>query len=365
MNSACASPLAAEPGYVRAFNRRAADLQVPLSGSIDLTHRCNLDCIHCYLGARNERGRDRGEELGTNRMLELVDEIADAGCLFLLLTGGEPLLRPDFPAIYRRAKERGLLVTVFTNGTLVDEGIVELFRDLPPHLVEVSVYGSTAATFERVTGVAGSHERCVRGIDALLAGGVRVGIKTILMTVNRHEFEEIERFAAGRGARFRFDAAVFPRADGDRAPVSLRVTPREAVERELSDPARQEAWAAYYARVRGGRVSEKLYNCGAGSTGFHVDPFGALQPCIMTNHIASDLRLGDFDTGWRSIAGRIAGKLATASSACRACEKVHLCGFCPGYFSWENGAEETRSEFLCAMGHQRFQVLNNVTAEVE
>ena len=171
--------------YLQEFWDKVAQQHIPLFGSIELTHRCNLRCLHCYLGTH--RGSP-GKELRTERLFSVIDEITEAGCLFLLLTGGEPLLRKDFPEIYRYAKTKGLMVTVFTNGTLVTDPLVELFEDLPPQAVEVSLYGAAAATYEMITGVEGSFERCLTGIRRFLEHGINVRLKTVLMTLNCREY---------------------------------------------------------------------------------------------------------------------------------------------------------------------------------
>jgi len=163
--------------------------------------------------------------MSTGKVLDIIDEITDAGCLHLLITGGEPLLRDDFPAIYGHAKKRGLLVTIFSNGTLITERVIGMFRELPPHEVEISLYGATAPTYEKITGVPGSYEKCMLGIKLLAENNIKVNLKTILMTLNSHELSEMEKIARGFGARFRFDAAISPCFGGDKTPLKLRVSP--------------------------------------------------------------------------------------------------------------------------------------------
>ena len=175
--------------WTEAFRARAARTRTPVSATLELTRRCNLRCVHCYLGDQAEQHRLKDRELAAAAMKAAVSEWAQAGCLYLTLTGGEPLLRPDFPEIYRHARERGLVVTVFTNGTLVTEEIAGLFREFPPRKVEISLYGATAATHDGVTGVPGSHARAWAGIRRLQGAGVRVALKTVLMKSNLAERE--------------------------------------------------------------------------------------------------------------------------------------------------------------------------------
>ncbi|MFH1984952.1 MAG: radical SAM protein [Pseudomonadota bacterium] len=328
--------------------------RVPAAGSIDLTHRCNLRCVHCYAGAAR-CGDGGANELTTGQWHAIIDDITAAGCLFLLLSGGEPLLRPDFPGIYTHAKLSGLLVTVFTNGTLVSDSVAALFADLPPHGVEVSVYGATAAVYERVTGVAGSYRRCMNGIDRLAAAGVRYGLKTILMTLNAEELTAMRAMADARGVDFRFDPAIFPRLDGDKGPIDLRVDPQLAVACELDDPEALRQWADYYDTMKDCPVLETLYGCGTGQSAFHIDPAGFLQPCLLVDSPRYDLKSGSFMEGWEKVIPAVRQRRAGAGFGCNACPKRVLCGMCPAFFRLENGDEESHSPYLCALGTHRLE----------
>lgn len=342
--------------YLKQFNRKVAQQRVPLSGSIELTQRCDLDCMHCYLGPRSGRGSEQ-QELTTAQWLPILDQATEAGCLNLLITGGEPMLRRDFAAIYRHAKQLGLLVTVFTNGTLVTEEVLEVFTDLPPRLIEITLYGATAETYEKITGVRGSYERCMAGIRRLLEADIHVGLKTILITLNRHEFFAIEQMAKSMGLKFRFDAAIFPCFNGDRTPMELRVPAREAVAKEMADEKRLKEWRDLFRRQRAIPPAETLYQCGAGIAAFHVDPLGNLRSCAMVAEPSCNLVDHSFRIGWETVIPRLHEKKATEGFQCSRCDKRALCGYCPAFFAVENGAEDAPSEYLCAMGHFRYEAI--------
>jgi len=350
--------------FLEQFNRKVAQQRVPLTGSIELTHRCNLDCVHCYLGARGSRASEH-QELTTAQWLSVLDQATEAGCLYLLITGGEPTLRRDFAAVYRHAKQLGLLVTVFTNGTLISDEVIDLFADLPPRQVEISLYGATAETYETITGVRGSFERCMAGIRRLLGAHLDVGLKTVLMTLNRHEFLAIEEMAKDMGVGFRFDAAIFPCLDGDMTPVQLRVAAREAVATEMADVKRLETWRDFYRRQREIAPAETLYQCGAGTSAFHVDPYGSLTPCLMLDEPSCNLARSTFRAGWQTVMPRLHERKASAGFACSTCEKRVLCGYCPAFFAIENGAEDVRSEYLCAIGHLRYETVAGETVPAQ
>ncbi len=346
--------------YLRAFNRKADEQRVPASGTISLTDRCNLDCVHCYAGPHREADSARlHEETSTDEVFSCLDQVAQAGCLNLLLSGGEPLLRGDFPAIYQRAKTNGFIVTVFTNGTLIDDRILDLFQDLPPYQVEISIYGSTRSTHDSITRTPGSFDRCLAGIEGLRKRRIRVKVKTILMTLNRHEFVAIQEHARSTGLDFRFDAAIFPTLGGDLTPLQLRVPAEDAITLEFSDQKRADDWTRYFSRWRNQPSSKALYQCGAGQRTFHIDPTGKLQPCLMvTNENYSyDLKTGTFQVGWSDVLLRLREATAGNGYGCNECEKRTLCGLCPGLNRLETSSEDQLSEYACALGQFRFRAI--------
>jgi radical SAM protein with 4Fe4S-binding SPASM domain len=337
------------------IDKKSAELRIPLTGSIELTSRCNLNCIHCYLGPHAVPDRRDLKEMSTRRMLSVIDEITEAGCLNLLLTGGEPLLRKDFSEIYRHAKRNGLLVTIFSNGTVITRSTISLFADLPPQAVEISLYGATEATYEKITGVPGSHKKCLEGIRLLLDADIPVELKTMLMTLNSHELSAIEDMAGLLGLKFRFDAAIFPRLNGDRSPLGLRVPPAEVVEKEFADAERYCQWKDFFHRAESSPLQDKLYICGAGTNSFHIDASGNLRPCLMVMSLAYPLEKGDFSTGWRDVISLISRKKPGNDYTCNSCEKGPLCGYCPAFFALENGREDVCSRYLCEIGSTRFE----------
>ena len=336
---------------IAALQRRLYRRAAPIGGSIEPTRRCNLRCVHCYLG--DERFRPARPELDTAAWQRLISEAAAVGLIDLVITGGEPLLRPDLAALYAHAKNCGLRVILFSNATLVDADTVGLLRDLPPLNVEVSLYGATAATHERVTGVPGSYRRCIEGLERLAAAGTSLAVKTVLMTINLHEAGAMERIAADLGASWRFDPAIFPRLDGDRAPLAFRVPPAAAAALEIANAERARRWRACYEFGRSLPPSPQLYNCGAGVTSFHVDPAGALTPCLMSRRPAVALAHAAFAEGWRSLVAEVRAMQAPPGYRCNSCDKRNICGLCPPFFELEGGTLEDPSSYLCALGDSR------------
>jgi radical SAM protein with 4Fe4S-binding SPASM domain len=342
--------------YLEAFNEKTTSLQIPLSGSIDLTSRCNLKCVHCYI-TRSNNQKAATSEINAEVLFRIMDQLAEAGCLYLLITGGEPLLRENFSSIYRHIKSKGILVSVFTNGTLINSGIQDLFEEFPPQVVEISIYGATAATYEKITGIKGSFKKCISGIQKLLDRNIRVKLKTVLMTINRHQFHDMERISNDFGVPFRFDTALFPCFDGNRRPISLRLPPEEAVELEFLNEKRRNDWQDFYTRYGNIPDLDTLYHCAAGVTSFHIDASGNLKPCLMVQNSAHNLLNKDFDSCWKSVISSIQGKKPKEDFSCTQCDTRMLCAYCPAFFQIENGSEEIPSAYLCETGRHRLRMI--------
>ena len=285
---------------VEAMLDRAVSQRIPLNGSIAMTHRCHLRCVHCYLGCERQ-ALPAGGELDTAFWCSVVDQVADAGCLEPPdHRAGSRCCAPTSPTSTARARQRGILVTVFTNGTLIDGRIARLFEELPPQLVEVTLYGASEETYERVTGVRGSYRRCLDGVDALLGRGVAVGLKSVIMKENQDEMSALRRMASERGVR----SGSTPRSS--RVATGTRARSTTGSRRRTRWPSRwrtrtsSDRTADYFQRMQGLPPEEQLFSCLAGVTGFHVDPLGTLLPCLMVSTHGYDLRQGTFREGWET-----------------------------------------------------------------
>jgi len=347
-----------DEGYFRDFFKRAEAARVPLNGSLELTRRCNLHCVHCYLGPQELVHKNAGQEMTTAQVLGILDQVAEAGCMSLLITGGDPLLRRDFPEIYRHAKLAGLDVTVFTNGTPITDKHIALFQEYPPRMVEITLYGATADTYERITGVSGSYKLCLTGIGKLHDGGIRLGLKTMLMTLNHHEFGAMKSLADDFGAKFRSDPVLNARLDGGREPLGLRMRPVEAIRLEFSIPQRRQQWIDF--RRRYPRISslKKLVECGAGKTVFHIDAYGNLQPCLMLPKFSHSLLTESFAAGWSRMT-QMREIEVRADNRCASCQLRVYCGYCPGLLEFENGDPEIPVDYLCELGAERLRAITS------
>jgi radical SAM protein with 4Fe4S-binding SPASM domain len=333
---------------------RALEDGVPVSGSMELTSACNLRCVHCYMPVT----ASRRDELTFPEVTGIVDQLADEGCLWLLLTGGEPLLRDDFTDIYRHVKRRGILPMLFTNATLVSEYTADLLESEPPFNVEVSVYGATEETFERMTGVKGSYHRCMEGVDKLLERGVRLSLKTMATTLNAHEVAGMKALAGRLGVQFRFDTMLNSGIYGDRSPLRYRLPAERITELDRSDPDRMNGWVEVVEKFSPPvETTDRVYQCGAGRSTFHIDPWGKLSVCMMSRVESFDLKRGSFREGWREFIPGVLGREWSKDVPCRVCSLKSMCGQCPGWGLLEHGDPEAMVEHLCETARARAEML--------
>lgn len=336
---------------------RIDERRIPIEGTIETTFRCNLGCAHCYVNEAVGDREVRERELSLERLKTLVDEIVDAGSLFVLFTGGEVLVRPDFPELYVYAIRKGLLITIFTNGTLITDRIADLFDEYRPETIEISLYGMTRETYEKVTQVPGSYDKCLAGIERLLARGLPVKLKTMALTWNQHEIPAMETFARERGLPFRFDSLLNPRVDcGANRNGELQLSAEQAIALDLQNPERLQELREFcekFTRIDAERDTEFVYTCGAGQSAFTVDPYGALQMCQLSRRQSFDLKAGAFDTGWNEYFPALRARKWQKNSVCRKCSLMSLCGSCPGAAEMETGDIEAMVPQFCEITHLR------------
>jgi radical SAM protein with 4Fe4S-binding SPASM domain len=342
--------------------QRVSTKRVPLGGTVELTRRCNHRCEHCYNNLPATDSKALAEELSTTEVLRILDEVTAAGCVWLLFTGGEIFLRPDFLDIYDHAKQKGLLLTLFTNGTLITSRVADHLARHRPFSIEITLYGASRETYERVTGAPGSFGRCLRGIGQLRDRGLPLKLKATVSTLNRHEIREMKRLAEEElGLPFRFDALLNPRCDCSLKPLEVRLSPEEVVQLDLADPARVEALREFARSQRGRAAGEgkriSLYPCGGGANSFAIDPYGRLRACAISPDEGFDLRAGSFPEGWDGFLARVRERAVDRTTKCFRCSLRSLCGMCPANGELECGDPQQPVNFLCRVAHLRAYAL--------
>jgi MoaA/NifB/PqqE/SkfB family radical SAM enzyme len=325
--------------FTRRVTEKASAQRIPVNGSYELTFRCNLNCKMCYNRLPGNDRDAQARELTQAEIEGLLDQLAEAGCLWLQLTGGEVLLRPDFRDIYLYAWSKGFLIRLFTNGTMLTPALADFLAAHRPFSIEISLYGATPETYEAVTQVPGSYRKCLRGIHLLRERGLPLSLKTVAITLNQHELAQMQQMCDDWGVPFRYDPDINPRIDGDRSPLQYRLTPEQVVALDAQTPARARELSETVCTARStvARAPVPLYDCAAGETAFHIDPEGRLTPCIMSRRDGYDLRRGNFADAWLTVFPGLRARTRRADG-----EEPKGYHHCAGWAQLENDGDADR-----------------------
>ncbi len=319
-----------------ALYRTAAEKFLPLEVLVELTSRCNFACSHCYWP-----DHDEGRQLPTDRLLRLLEELAEAGTLTLGFTGGEPTLRPDWYRIAARARRLGFLVHLLTNGSTLSETTIDQLSELHA-TVHVSVYALEDAPFATVTRRAGVVARILDGVRELRRRGVPVILKVPLLAETADHAPRIRELAAEIGAEFHADGTIFPRRDGDRTPLRLRLDPTHAagLGAKLAPEGCTPLEMPDFDR----------HLCAAGTRQAFIGATGEVRPCPAFPEVAGSVLHRPFLEVWRSspLLQKLRSLRVHDLEACHGCPSLTSCGRCPALALVEDGDLLGPSSWACA-----------------
>jgi len=346
------------------FQRKIAR---PLLSRLDmeLTERCNNNCIHCCINRPEDDIAALERELPTTDVKEILQEAASLGCFTVRFTGGEPLLREDFEDLYLHARGLGLKVLIFTNATRIKPRMAALFARVPPlEKIEITVYGMKRTSYETVTRVPHSYEAAWRGIHLLLENQVPFVVKGALLPPNRDEMNDFEAWASTLpwmdrppsyamffDLRYRRDSEI-----QNRTIEGLRVSPEEGLAVLARRPEtylrEMKEFCSKFMRPS----SDRLFSCGSGVGGGCVDAYGQFQPCLMLRYpdAAYDLKQGSLRDALTRFFPRLRELKASNPDylvRCARCFLKGLCEQCPAKSWTEHGTLDTPVEYLCQIAH--------------
>src|ERR1700733_10543281 len=339
------------------LHERQAGKRVPIQVSIEVTRRCPLECLHCYNNLPMSDTDAKQRELTKEEHYRVLDELVEMGCFWILYTGGEIFARKDFLEIYTYAKQKGFLITLFTNGTIITEAIADYLVEWPPFAIEITLYGRTRETYEALTAIPGSYDRCLRGIQLLRERGLPLKLKTVATSINKHEVFAMKQFAEEIGVEFKSDGQINPRIDCSQSPLAVRLTPEEVVAIDLHFPNP----IAEYPKLAERNLElapnlaqdDTVYFCGGGVNSFAINANGEMGICVISQQETFDIRQSGVRPTWEHSLHELRTRKRTRITKCVECRIQSLWGMCPANGEMENGDRESPVEFLCHVAHLR------------
>jgi len=308
------------------MNRRALELGVPLGAQLDVTYRCNERCVHCYLD------HDDHGEMTTAEMCDVLRQLADAGALFLTLSGGEVLMRMDFFEILEYARSLLFCVKIKTNAFMIREKEADRMRDMGVNSVQVSIYSHRPEVHDAITKLPGSLKRSIAGIRFLQSRGLKVIVANVLMRQNLADYAGVQALAQELGAQWTMDPTITPKMDGDRSVLGMGIggDDLQQVFRNPGLVGNVEEFCAPPPAVDDD-VLDGL-SCSASHTFCYFSPCGDVYPCVQFPLPTGNVRKQKFLEIWRhspqmndvrSIRGR-------DLPVCSTCTHLGSCTRCPG-----------------------------------
>ena len=338
---------------------------------IELTERCNNNCIHCYINLPADDLTARDRELSTSQIKDILIEAASLGCLTVRFTGGEPLLREDFEELYLFARRLGLKVLLFTNATLITPQIAELFVRIPPlEKIDISFYGMKRESYEAVTKVSGSFDAAWRGINLLLEKKVPFVVKNTLLPPNKEEMDKFEAWAStipGMDEPASYSMFLDLRCRRDLEEKNslikrLRLSPDEGLKmltrKKEAYISEMKKFCSNFTKPPG----DVLFSCGAGKEGGCVDAYGCFQICMLLRHPATvyDLKNGSIKDAMNNFfpnVRQVKAKHPVYLARCAHCFLKGLCEQCPAKSWMEHGTLDTPVAYLCEIAHAQADYL--------
>lgn len=269
---------------------RSREKRAPEGFTFELTYGCNLRCVHCY----NPTHRALPQEVSSEEAFVILRQAADMGIVTVTFSGGEPLVRPDAFEIFHEARRLGFLVSLLTNATQFTATVADALEEIDCETIGVSIYGATKETYERVTGVPGSYEPFVRGLEHAASRRLPVVVRMPLMTDNVHEVHEARALVERLGLKFQYCLDIMPRTDGNLAPLAHRLSPKQKVEINNSLIGHTTISRADAACA----MTDAFISCACGRNRFAVTPYGEMNLCVAFPMPKYDLRSGTLRDGW-------------------------------------------------------------------
>lgn len=336
---------------------RADHAKIPLGGSFELLPLCNMDCKMCYVRKSKAEMNAEGRMLSCDEWLDIGRQAVEAGTLFVLLTGGEPLLYPEFARLYEGLQNMGLILTVNTNGTLINEKWAVFFAEHQCRRLNITIYGKDDETYGKLCNNPKGFTQLMNACGLLKERNVPFRLNCSVTPGNVDQMADLYRIAES------FEVPLFTATymyAGARRGISscdqYRLTPAQTAAATiqkfrlehpnlpLQEAARQKLSSLDYPSQH---YQGEGFSCHAGHSGFWMNWKGEMTPCGMCNEPVMSAVENSFDAAWKYIVEQT--RKITFCEDCKTCDMRNMCHVCPAHSYTETGCYAGKPEYLCAV----------------
>lgn len=347
-------------GLAEYLHRKADRRGTPISGTFELTPICNMSCNMCYVRQTTDQVNQSGKQLRTvDEWLSMAEEMKEQGTLFLLLTGGEPLTYPGFRELYTKLRNMGFVISINTNATLIDEETVEWFSQNPPQRFNITLYGASDATYERLCHHPTGFTKATKAIEMLQDRGFNVKLNCSVTPDNVEDLEKIIAYSDQRQLILQAASYMFPplRRDVGSVGENKRFSPEDCAYTEARIRLLQrgrERLEDYYENIKQFKIPEEdacfdcegdRVRCRAGKSAFWITWDGRLLLCAMMDEPAYEPFEEGFEVSWKKLRDRV--EKIRLPSECAACEGKDICRSCAAMIYTETGSYDRKPQYRC------------------
>ncbi len=359
-------PMSDASTYEYLLMNKAKKHKFPINGSIELTPLCNMNCDMCYVRLKKEDTERMGKVMDADKWLSLGADMKDAGVVFLLLTGGEPLLHPEFRKIYLGLRNLGMIITINTNGTLIDESWADFFLEYPPRGINITLYGSSGNTYHKLCHYYDGYEKTMNALHLLTERKLDVRMGCSVTNYNKDDLERIYSIGKKIGVFTIADPYMVPATRERRSEFAydVRCNPEVAAKNRLYILKQMYGKEQYYKSITHKMNLIKhltpkndygKVNCYAGNCSFAISWLGTMHPCVTMDSPEANVWDMGFKKAWSYISEQVSN--IKTSSKCEKCNLKPICSNCAGNAFAETGTYDGTPDYLCRYAKETYRLM--------
>ncbi|KMW25669.1 hypothetical protein HMPREF0977_01532 [Clostridium sp. 1_1_41A1FAA] len=366
-----------EPRLTEYLHMKASRIKTPISGTFELSPLCNMDCKMCYIKMSKEKQESIARLRTKEEWIELAQKAKEKGMLFLLLTGGEPFLVKDFKELYIELHNMGFCISINSNGTMIDEDVIEWLKHYPPMRINMTLYGASNETYGRLCNNPKGFTQVTKAISLLKENNIQVKLNCSVTPYNKDDLKQMMDFAEEHDLVIQATSYMFPplRKDKTKIGQNNRFNAEDAALYGAYISAYSNGFDRFKEYIESGQLA--LYDadddcgvvegdhmrCRAGITSFWMTWEGKMLPCGMIPDKGKDPWEVGFDKAWEN-AKNIVSEI-TLPVKCAGCGKKDECRACAAMVYTETGTYDKVPQYRCEMTKNYPEACKKVLKELE